>query len=118
MALIRRHVISLGLLVVEAHWPEPTRDMVGAKTTWSNIFRSADLDGNDYLTGADSSGVTGVAAPPGGAAASRAVGGAGVFGGASSPKSENPGDGGTGDGALCGAGRISRPADPLARRWT
>ena len=45
-------------------------------------------------------------------------GGGGVFGGASSPKSENPGDGGTGDGALCGAGRISRPADPLARRWT
>ena len=44
------HAISLGLLLIEAHWPEPTRDMVGAKAVWANIFRSADLDGDEYLS--------------------------------------------------------------------
>ena len=44
------HWISAGALLVESNWPEPLRDMATAKTTWANIFRAADLDGNEFLT--------------------------------------------------------------------
>ncbi|KAJ1446359.1 hypothetical protein M885DRAFT_591847 [Pelagophyceae sp. CCMP2097] len=41
---------SLGGLLLEAAWPESTRDMGNAETTWNSIFRSADTNGDNYLT--------------------------------------------------------------------
>lgn len=56
------HWISAGALLVESNWPEPLRDMATAKTTWANIFRAADLDGNEFLTLAEATRGTELAA--------------------------------------------------------
>jgi len=44
------HAVSLGLLLVEAAWPEPRRSLEGAFLTFSTILRSADLNGDEFLS--------------------------------------------------------------------
>ncbi|KAJ1451351.1 hypothetical protein M885DRAFT_529968 [Pelagophyceae sp. CCMP2097] len=41
---------SLGCLLLEAAWPEPTRDLANAEMTWNTILRSADTNGDNYLS--------------------------------------------------------------------
>mmetsp|Transcript_25123 Transcript_25123/g.84394 ORF Transcript_25123/g.84394 Transcript_25123/m.84394 type:complete len:1055 (+) Transcript_25123:94-3258(+) len=41
---------SLGGLLLEAAWPEPTRDLNNAEMTWNTILRSADVNGDNYLS--------------------------------------------------------------------
>ncbi|KAH8059581.1 calcium ion binding protein [Aureococcus anophagefferens] len=45
------HAMSLGLMLVEASWPEPTRTMSNARVTWAAILRAADLNADEVLSG-------------------------------------------------------------------
>ncbi|KAJ1452456.1 hypothetical protein M885DRAFT_499110 [Pelagophyceae sp. CCMP2097] len=47
---------SLGGLLLEAAWPESTRDMANAEVAWNTIFRSADTNGDNYLSRAEALG--------------------------------------------------------------
>mmetsp|Transcript_25125 Transcript_25125/g.84415 ORF Transcript_25125/g.84415 Transcript_25125/m.84415 type:complete len:1058 (+) Transcript_25125:35-3208(+) len=44
---------SLGGLLLEAAWPESSRDMTNAEQAWNTIFRSADTNGDNYLSRAE-----------------------------------------------------------------
>ncbi|KAJ1451362.1 hypothetical protein M885DRAFT_468528 [Pelagophyceae sp. CCMP2097] len=46
---------SLGGLLLEAAWPEPTRDLSNKEMTFNTILRSADTNGDNYLSNDEAS---------------------------------------------------------------